>query len=111
MVIIKWWHMMNSEFHPNYFHIRKILKLSDLDFNSFNSVNGLLTTSEIEHFILNNLEIRTDNTTESMNYNDIIDNYLKTTDRLDFQLLTKMAKIQILKIQNSRIGSKEGSNL
>ena len=26
---------------PNYFHIRKILKLSDLDFNSFNnSVNG-----------------------------------------------------------------------
>ncbi len=77
---------------PNYFHIRKILKLSDLDFNSFNSVNGLLTTSEIEHFILNNLEIRTDNTTESMNYNDIIDNYLKTTDRLDFQLLTKMAK-------------------
>ncbi|MEZ5044981.1 MAG: hypothetical protein R2828_34105 [Saprospiraceae bacterium] len=77
---------------PNYFHIRKILKSSNLDFNSFKSVNGLLNTSEIEHFILNSLEIRTDKSPESNRYNEIIDNYLKTTERVDFQLLTKMAK-------------------
>ena len=86
---------------PNYFHIRKILKSSDLDFNSFKSVNGLLTTSEIEHFILNSLEIRTDKSPESKSYNEIIDNYLKTTDRIDFQLLTKMAKS--MNSQNSKL--------
>lgn len=77
---------------PNYFHIRKILKLSELDFNSFGSVNGLLSTSEIEHFVLNSLEIRTDKSSESKIYNDIIDKHLENSERLDFQLLTKMAK-------------------
>lgn len=77
---------------PNYFHIRKILKSSDLDFNSFKSVNGLLTSPEIEHFILYSLEIRTDNSPESKKYNDILDNHLRTSERLDFRLLTKMAE-------------------
>jgi hypothetical protein len=77
---------------PNYFQIRKILKTSDLNFDSFERVNKLLNKSEIEHFVLNSLEIRLDNSIKSKSYNEVLDTHLLNSERLDYLLLVKMAK-------------------